>query len=105
MRDVVAIGATLCCVVFDSESEASDPKGDSLRRFLDPFWFTSLRSLRTLLTSESLEFTESELATEAAILVVSRCGIQVSLVEQYLEFSKQSLCDVVVLLAVDYFSP
>lgn len=67
MRDAVAMGATLCCVVSGSESESSDPVGESLRRFLDPFWFTSLRSLWMLLAPESLKLPESELAMEAAI--------------------------------------
>lgn len=67
MRDAVAMGAIFCCVVSGSESESSDPVGEILRRFLDPFWFTSLRSLWMLLAPESLELPDSELAMEAAI--------------------------------------
>lgn len=72
MREVVASGATFCCwTVSTSESESSDPVGESLRRFLDPFRFTSLRSLWLLIALESLELPElpeSKLAMEAAIL-------------------------------------
>ena len=38
MRDAVLIGTGFCCCTFSvSESESSDPVGESLRRFLDPF--------------------------------------------------------------------
>jgi hypothetical protein len=67
MRDVVAMGSVFGSTGSFSESESPDPVGESLRRFLDPFLFTSLRSL-WLLASESLEFPESEPEMEAAIL-------------------------------------
>jgi hypothetical protein len=38
MREAVLMGTTFsCCTVSTSESESSDPVGESLRRFLDPF--------------------------------------------------------------------
>jgi hypothetical protein len=59
--------AFCCCTVSTSESESDDPVGESLRRFLDPFLFTSLRSLWLLLAFESLELPESEPEMDAAI--------------------------------------
>jgi hypothetical protein len=71
MRDVVVMGTAFCCTVSTSDSESDDSVGVSLRRFLDPFEFTSLRSLWLLLADESLELPESEPEMEAAILEYS----------------------------------
>jgi hypothetical protein len=71
MRDVVVMGTAFCCTVSTSDPESDDPVGVSLRRFLDPFEFTSLRSLWLLLADESLELPESEPEMEAAILEYS----------------------------------
>lgn len=68
MRDAVVMGIAFCCTFSTSDSESDDPVGVSLRRFLDPFEFTSLRSLWLLLAFESLELPESEPEIEAAIL-------------------------------------
>jgi len=71
MRDAVVMGMVFCCTVSTSDSESDDPVGVSLRRFLDPFEFTSLRSLWLLLAFESLELPESESEMEAAIFGIS----------------------------------
>jgi hypothetical protein len=88
-----------------SESESPDPVGESLRRFLDPFLFTSLRSL-WLLASESLELPESEPEMEAAMFG----GIL--LLRLFTGPSRESLVsfdELVVVLrccsVVDHFSP
>jgi hypothetical protein len=75
MRDAVVMGIAFCCSVSTSDSESDDPVGVSLRRFLDPFEFTSLRSLWLLLAFESLELPESEPEMEAAISEISCCCI------------------------------